>query len=65
MSEKDKRSIRLIWNLKNNMNGCICKANTLTNMRNKLVVTKGERKVCTIRGMVFNRYRLPCIKYIT
>ena len=32
-----------IWNLKNNTNECICK-NRLTDIKNKLVVTKGERE---------------------
>ena len=31
-------------NLKNNTNECICKAETDSDIENKLVVTKGERE---------------------
>ena len=34
--------ITYIWNLKNNINDCICKTNRLKDMKNKLTVTKGE-----------------------
>ena len=36
-----------MWNLKNNKKERICKTNRLTDLENKLVVTKGEREGST------------------
>ena len=32
-----------MWNLKNNTNKCMCKTERLTDIENKLMVTRGER----------------------
>ena len=45
-TEKDKYCMAsLMWNLENNTNECIWKTETVTDIENKLVVTKGEREV--------------------
>ena len=39
--------VSLMWNIKNNTNGCTYKTNRFTDRENKLVDTKGEGEVET------------------
>ena len=52
-----------MWNLKNNTNDYICKTNRLTDIEDKLVVSKGERERGREKlGYGIERYKLVCIK---
>ena len=42
--DKEKYHITYMWNLKYDTNELICKTERLTDIENKLLVTKGERE---------------------
>ena len=51
-----------IWNLKNDTNELIYKTSKLTDVENKLVVTKGERQERDILGVWDSQIQPLCIK---